>query len=267
MGRERKRDGASAREREREGEKRGTMLTLDPNVRNWVMIPITFAMLLIGVLRHLVSKLMRGSSTAKVKSIQAKQLIMRSQFLRAHSAFLSRAAFAQRKDYFCDKDKGMFLQKVDPSLNPQQQMMSDPSMLTDMLTKNLTMIVPQIVTGAWVNYFFSGFVVAKVPFPLTQKFKLMLQRGVDLSSLDVTYISSLSWYFLNLFGMGGLLQVLLGERTFDDTAVMQQQMSMGAPNMDTTGAMKQEREHLEMMTHTWRVDQFITPAIDSLAIR
>ena len=29
---------------------------LDPNVRNWVMIPITFAMLLIGVLRHLVAK-------------------------------------------------------------------------------------------------------------------------------------------------------------------------------------------------------------------
>ena len=184
--RERKRDGASAREREREGErereKRGTMLTLDPQVRNWVMIPITFAMLLIGILRHLVAKvslkskrrkkeeeerilfsnfffqffpplffflffpsqLLRGSTTAKVKSIQAKQLVQRSQYLRAHSSFLNRAAFAQRKDYFCEKEKGKFNQKVDPSLNPQAQMMSDPSMLTDMLTKNLTMVVPQV---------------------------------------------------------------------------------------------------------------------------
>ena len=87
---------------------------------------------------------MRGSATAKIKSIQAKQLIQRSQYLRAHSGFLSRAAFNQRKEFFCDKEKGAFCQKVDPSLNPQQQMMSDPSMLSDMLTKNLTMVVPQV---------------------------------------------------------------------------------------------------------------------------
>ncbi|QDZ21436.1 hypothetical protein A3770_05p39540 [Chloropicon primus] len=236
------------------------MLMLDPNVRNWVMIPITFAMLLIGVLRHLVSKLMRGSSTPKIKTIQAKQLIQRSQYLRAHSGFLNRAAFNQRKEFFCEKEKGAFLQKVDPSLNPQQAMMSDPSMLSDMLTKNLTMIVPQFVTGAWVNFFFSGFVVAKVPFPLTQKFKLMLQRGVDLSSLDVTYISSLSWYFLNLFGMQGLLQLIMGEKTFDDTQVMQQQMSMGAGpagGLDAPNLFKAEKDQLEMMQHTYRVDKFV----------
>merc|ERR1711907_582461 len=152
--------------------------------------------------------------------------------------------------------KGAFCQKVDPSLNPQQQMMSDPSMLSDMLTKNLTMVVPQIVTGAWVN-FFCSFVVAKVPFPLTQKFKLMLQRGVDLSSLDVTYISSLSWYFLNLFGMQGLLQLILGEKTFDDTQVMQQQMSMGAGGLDAPNAFKAEKDQLEMMQHNFRVAKFV----------
>ena len=99
--------------------------------------------------------------------------------------------------------------------------------------------------------------MAKVPFPLTQKFKLMLQRGVDLSSLDVTYISSLSWYFLNLFGMQGLLQLILGEKTFDDTQVMQQQMSMGAGGLDAPNAFKAEKDQLELMQHTCRINQFV----------
>jgi hypothetical protein len=41
-------------------------------------------------------------------------------------------------------------------------MMTDPSMMTDMLKKNLNMIVPQMLTAAWVNFFFTGFVVGKV---------------------------------------------------------------------------------------------------------
>ena len=124
----------------------------------------------------------------------------------------------------------------------------------------------KIVTGAWVNFFFSGFVVAKVPFPLTQKFKLMLQRGVDLSSLDVTYISSLSWYFLNLFGIQGLLQLILGEKTFDDTQVMQQQMSMGAGGLDAPNAFKAEKDQLELMQHTCRINQFVEAATKSIKL-
>mmetsp|Transcript_4509 Transcript_4509/g.13358 ORF Transcript_4509/g.13358 Transcript_4509/m.13358 type:complete len:94 (-) Transcript_4509:86-367(-) len=88
----------------------------------------------------------------------------------------------------------------------------------------------------------------------------MLQRGVDLSSLDVTYISSLSWYFLNLFGMQGLLQLIMGEKTFDDTQVMQQQMSMGAGpagGLDAPNLFKAEKDQLEMMQHTYRVDKFV----------
>ena len=109
-------------------------------------------------------------------------------------------------------------------------MMSDPSMMTDMLKKNLNMIVPQMLTAAWVNFFFTGFVVGKVPFPLTQRFRGMLQRGIELQSLDVTYISSLSWYFLNFFGLRGVFSLCLGANQLDDAQAMQQQMAMG---MDT----------------------------------
>ena len=72
------------------------------------------------------------------------------------------------------------LRKETQSVNPQAAMMSDPTMMIDMLKKNVHMIVPQMLTGAWVNFFFSGFVIAKIPFPLTQRFRTMLQRGIDL---------------------------------------------------------------------------------------
>lgn len=93
---------------------------------------------------------------------------------------------------------------------------ADSSMLTDMMKGNLTNVLPMIVIGGWINWAFSGFVIsellthvmpspllcrmllcalltvcgaraAKVPFPLTLRFKPMLQRGIDLLSLDASW--------------------------------------------------------------------------------
>jgi len=121
-------------------------------------------------------------------------------------------------------------QQESKKLTPQEQMLSDPSAMTNMMKGNLVQMVPQMLTMAWVNFFFSGFIVARVPFPVTQRFRGMLQRGVDLPGLDVTYVSSLSWYFLIMFGISGVLQLALGEATVNDTALMQQQMAMVRPN-------------------------------------
>lgn len=39
----------------------------------------------------------------------------------------------------------------------------------------------------------------------------MLQSGVDTRDMDVTWVSSLSWYFLNLFGLGSVFSLILGD--------------------------------------------------------
>ncbi|CAH2036215.1 unnamed protein product [Thlaspi arvense] len=64
------------------------------------------------------------------------------------------------------------------------------------------------LTFAWVNFFFSGFVslykfllllfhcyhlsTTKIPIPLTQSFGSMLLNGIDLITVDVSYVSSRS---------------------------------------------------------------------------
>ncbi len=76
--------------------------------------------------------------------------------------------------------------------------------------KNMTMIVPNLVMMPTVSYFFSGFLTARVPFSLTPKFKTMFQRGVEVTSLDVSYVSSLSWYFMLFMGLRGVFSLILG---------------------------------------------------------
>ncbi|KAJ9117414.1 hypothetical protein QFC24_006510 [Naganishia onofrii] len=49
----------------------------------------------------------------------------------------------------------------------------------------------------------------KLPFPLTYGFKPMLQRDISTPDMPVQYVSALSWYFLNLFGLNGLFKLLL----------------------------------------------------------
>lgn len=116
--------------------------------------------------------------------------------------------------------------------------------------------------------------LVKLPFPLTIRFKSMLQSGVMTRDLDVKWVSSLSWYFLNLFGLQSVFGFILGSDNgkligptiskneiltyFTAANQMAQQMGMAnpaammnpmQPGQDPDKLFLSEAENLEVMEH------------------
>ena len=68
----------------------------------------------------------------------------------------------------------------------------------EMVKGNLLQVVPMLAIGSWINYAFAGFLCAKLPFPLTFRFKPMLQRGMEsLVSLDPSWCA-FSHFFVTI---------------------------------------------------------------------
>jgi len=242
-------------------------IILDPKIRNWVLLPITLVMFFVSLLRHYVTLLMRSPTKPDLELLRNGAVLQRAGILRSSGNYLHESVYQHRRKYFNEKDMGVFSQtiieahpelKIDPMKNP---MMSDPNMMMGMMKGQMTMIVPNMVMMMWISHFFSGFVMVKLPFSLTPKFKGMLQRGVDMASLDVSYVSSLSWYFLNMMGLRGLLTLVLGgESEADEAKMMQRQMNpaagMGGQNPQQPDFEKMyaaERENLELHQHEWKL--------------
>jgi hypothetical protein len=96
--------------------------------------------------------------------------------------------------------RGEYLKNPELAGQAAANPMTDPAgmdQMMNMLKGNMAMIVPQTLIMGWINAFFSGFVIMKLPFPLTIRFKSMLQSGVATRDLDVRWVSSLSWYLLS----------------------------------------------------------------------
>ena len=110
--------------------------------------------------------------------------------------------------------------------------------------------------GYWTQAFFSGFVLVRMPFPLTTRFKQMTQSDLALATLDTSFVSSLSWYMIVLYGIRTLVMLAMGNSSsdaMDEAKMMQMQMGMGAgasPQWDPNSAYKAERTNYELAQYT-----------------
>jgi len=87
----------------------------------------------------------------------------------------------------------------------------------------------------------------------------MLQAGVGTRDLDVRWVSSLSWYFLTLFGLQPVYNFILGSNNAASQVAQQMQMQqmggnpMGAAE-DPDKLFQAEAENLEVVEHRYILD-------------
>ncbi|OMP87455.1 UPF0347 membrane protein [Diplodia seriata] len=235
----------------------------DPSLFWWILLPITVVMVLTGVLRHYAMVLLQSTPKKQtLPKLREHRSLMRGVNLRSNSNVLSPSSFQSRKNYLVSAFKdGAFLADPDARGKPRPNPMSDPAAMEGMMGAmkgNVAMMVPQTLIMGWINAFFSGFVILKLPFPLTPQFKSMLQSGVGTRDLDVQWVSSLSWYFLTLFGLQPVYTFILGSNNAASQVTQQMaQMNPGGmmgPDQDPDKLFQNEAENLEVVDHYWILD-------------
>lgn len=150
----------------------------------------------------------------------------------------------------------------------------NPMAMMEGMKGQFGMMFQNMVMMQGIGYFFQGYVLVKVPIPLTLGFKGMFQRGLDLNSLETSYVSSISWYFLVMYGLRGFLKLVIerkknsnphdvsgpmGQEVMESTMIQadfgNKMMGNGMPSKyDANKAIKAEMEALEMTRYKGTIE-------------
>lgn len=260
------------------------LLLLDSSIRDWVVLPLLAIMISAGLLRQYLSQYLRAKSTMLPKvEIQSKSLLQRLGRIRCAGGgggFLDEAKFEARRRYYVE----LLQVKADEAETQKQQESSnnnnddtnnttglpgmDPSAMLDGMKGGMVGMVQNMVMMQGISHFFKGFVLLKVPFALTNGFKGMFQRGLELTTLDTSYVSSVSWYFLVMYGLRGFFRLVMadnGGSSTDDQQSVEIQAGLGnaiaAPSKppgqeyDAPKIFRQQADNMEVsMKYYSRID-------------
>lgn len=239
---------------------------LDEKIRDYVLLPIFVVVVMTSALRSNLLMIFKGETKIDMKEVKTNNMLSRCKKLKDNAHYLGDRALKSRKAYFIRKDSGV-LMKPPKQKDPMQQLSAgpDPMMAMGMLKNQMVFVILQGGLAYWVSHLFSGFLVAKTPFPLTFQFKSMLQRGVEVASLEPGYVSSLCWYIFVMMSSSGLLGLLQSFKDSSKSDEMDDPMSimmgpmggmspmmpggMGGPDMSKV--YKQEQESLEILQHDY----------------
>lgn len=247
-------------------------LLLDSDIRDWVVLPLLIIMVVAGLLRNSLSKYLRANSrSACYIEKRARSCIQKSGRLRSGGgSYISAVKWEAKRRYLSQKgdndedtDSGnlSFLREEAVIAKNEKENATDaadmmnPLAMMDGMKGNMVFMVQNMVMMQGISHFFKGFVLVKVPFSLTNGFKMMFQRGLDLSTLETSYVSSVSWYFLVMFGLRAFFRLAIGDvpQEVQEASFVQHSLgtlvnapAAGPQKFDATAVLKSEADNLEL---------------------
>ena len=145
----------------------------------------------------------------------------------------------------------------------------NPNMMTDMLTRNISNAIYYISLFVVGGFFFSGYILLKLPFGLTRTFKSMMQQGLSLPDFDPSYVSAISWCLILVFGINPILQFFDGGEDFSMFTQQKQMMTqplnlMGNPmaGKNYEKILKPEKESINIVSNFSLLDDAVDTLID-----
>ncbi|GMM53094.1 Emc3 protein [Starmerella bacillaris] len=194
-------------------------LQLDPALKVWVLLPLLVIMVCMTQIKSYLAEIMQSFPiTASRPQHRELAYYKYAQYLRLNAFNLSNMERSKRtRTIIPQMREGSYL--ADPNEKPPSPIpnLLDPrsseAMISGMRNQILN-YVPQTLIMQWVNGFFGAVIVMKLPFPLTNRFKTMLQSNIGTLDLDVRYVSSISWFFILTVGLPGILLLLSSDTEY-----------------------------------------------------
>ena len=240
-----------------------TTLLLDPDIRDWVVLPLFVIMVAAGLLRHYVGQWLTPAKTPLNPIVARQQATLRhvTKIRSPAGHYMSTWRWQVRKQHAvtvlqeqADWAEAAVAKQEEEGTDdgdPMSSMMSNPM---SMMGGNMAFMVQNMIMMQGIQHFFSGFILLKIPFSLTAGFKNMFQKGLaDLPDLDPSYVSSVSWYFLVMYGLRSFFRLAVGDPSleFREQEQLLQRFGYTTPNPgkspDPAALCKQMRQEAENM--------------------
>jgi ER membrane protein complex subunit 3 len=245
-------------------------ILLDSDIRDWVVLPLFVIMVSAGLLRVHVGNLLKPTpkNTTKVTQRTTASIRATSSLKSGAIHFLSASRLEARKGAYPEllKDQAEWCENyLDDQDKAKQENTADddddmpnPLAAMDGMKGSMVFMVQNMVMMQGIQYFFSGFILLKVPFALTMGFKQMFQRGMEgLVDLDTSYVSSVSLYFLFMYGLRAFFRLVMGTPSLETQETQKLWQKLGkkpgggppqASNDDNqVKALHTEADNLELM--------------------